>query len=393
MDYSSVFEFDLNEKSLYSCNLLCRKLGDLFDAELKKATIHLSFQNDYFRIIHEESLEGYVLTVFDTDEILYPFILLETELANKPHIYNLLDSSFSKLSERVNKNLVCIFLKCTVIEADKYMFYLTKKIEETKHSFANVTSYPAGRIYDLSYIYPMNIVSFEKHTFLTSSVLTNKELQTVVYQDEFPLEFNLLSDLDACYAMHLLGEAVKFAFPLRWKNFTLYVGMCGYNQALDIRERFVSIITDIARENIQYERGLYENCRGFVCNNEFYSAITATSLVKREISYLPKSIVFIDSGTKLVDEAYFASLGYIVVEEASKESVPISWVTVEKDGEITTNYYIESSSGIALDIKSLSGVYSEENESQLRKLFHFTRRAKNYMNSYDLIPSDFLIFT
>ncbi len=398
LQYPIHYEDALSPKSRYSCDLLCRCLNDVFNPETKKASVSKYFQNDYFKIIRNEILKDRVLIAFDTDNIvmaLHEFCIMTKEFSVEDcSIYYVRDTFYSSSNPKYNTNLCLIFAPCTLLDADHFLVQLN----HFDRNCINVTKLPFGKIFDYTYIYPIEIKSFENDSFLISTILSQEQLFSLIHEDEFVIMFNNLNDLDASYAMYLLGESLQFKFPLRWYNSRLYIAKCGYTQGLEISKKFGEILIDIAKLNVAYRKGLRSNKgtadakeRSFVFENEFYTAGTVDTInaTSNDLGNI-RNVVYAVTD---LDKEYYKSLGYSIFDdEPYKYNVPLSWITTEKDGQIKTNYYVPTTSGILVDIEITNDKYSKTVEDKLKELLNsgtlIRQRARNIMKSYDLIPYD-----
>jgi hypothetical protein len=431
--YDTKYTGPVTPTSKYSCQMIAASLKDRL---IKNPFV----ENDYFSIIAFEESQGRTLIAFDKSWILPAVIkyiendltyementvALREEIAaySKPTewdqipflkgqklklsdliIYPIQDSAFTN-SEGGKSQAYMIFAPANEDEAEKIYLYLYRDtLLYTNTHYLTVKDEPIYKIKDFQYLFPVDVKNLGNYAMISTDQMTFDKLEHIYQFDEVYFEFPAVNDLNGAFATYLLAEKTYFQYSLRWERNILFIGLCGYIQALDIMENFGQVLTEIAKESPIYKElpnyatavSLVEqsDCKCFYHNGTYYAALYSDIQINYKQGGEDVSrIELVNPLTAVDNKEYLRSLGYDINSEPYMYDLDLEYKTYN----LHTLYYYKATNRDEVPVYETDGPYNEELKFKLEKLLRngdlFTQRTKNILRGYPgFIPSDNILF-
>lgn len=410
----------------YSCQILAFGLKDRYNPDTKRLNLKTFVDHDYFSIISSEISQNRTLLAFDKSWILHGIIkyiqeditysidepvLLRQKLAtynseewsnvspqkNPSDIFNVSDISIYNLDD-----MMMIFAPVNRDEAEKIFLYLYRDVQlYTITNYITLKDVPKNKIKDFEYLFPVDVKFFGDYTFISSDQMTFQKLQHAYNFGEIQFEFPHLDELKGSFASYLLAERTSFQYSIKWENNTLYVGLCGYIQAMDLFTTFGQILIEIQKERLYYkEVPNYRTATSFITNTNFkafyylgkyYVAldldqeIPILSQNDNNYSITELSLPLITSDSK----EYLKNMGYDITPSSYHNDLKVNYQTYET----STIYYYDATYEKEIELYEIKGKYDVELQNKLERLlqegFFFTQKMKNITKGYPgFTPSD-----
>lgn len=457
--YDAQYTGSLSPTSNYSCHLVAAGLKDRYNVTTKRLLRTPFVENDYFGIVAFEIRQRRTLIAFDRnwvlpaiityieDDLTYemedtvalrekiatynpvsldpedpiaqwdqvPFLKGEKLSLKDLTIYPFQDSAFST-TQGEKSGCYMIFAPVDQDEAEKIYLYLNRNAQlYTNTHQLTVRDVPINQIKDFEYLFPVEIKYIDHYVIISTDQVTRDQLEHIYEIGEVSFLFPALNDLTGAFATYLLSERMYFQYSLRWELNTLYMGLCGYIQALDLRENFGLVLNEIEKENPYYkELPNYETAAAFVkdsdskCfyhNGKYYAALYSDisipileSKKNKETSKVELICPLIAINRQNSREAarkYLQDFGYDMNPNPDPyfNDLKLGYRTYEIGGIINTLYYYAATNKDEVDLHEINGVHNEEVrirlELLLRSGYFFTQKVRNITRGYpDFIPSD-----
>lgn len=443
----------------YSCQMVAAGLKDRYNI-YNKTLLRRSFvENDYFGIIAFEISQGRTLIAFDRNWVLPAIVTyIENELTYEMEdsvilrekiatynpvsidsensiarwdqvpflngekisiddltIYPFQDSAFST-EEGGKSGSYMIFAPVSLDEAEKIYLYLNRNVLlYTDVHQLTVRDVPINIIKDFQYLFPVELKYIGNYVIISTNQMTRDQLEHIYEIGEISFVFPALSDLTGAFATYLLAERMYFQYSLRWERNTLFMGLCGYIQALDLRENFGLVLNEIEKEILYYkEVPNFETAvalvkesdiKCFYYNGKYYAVLNSdipitpvpakSNKEMSKVELICPLVAITQQNTREDAKKYLQSLGYNTNPnpEPYFNDLKLGYRTFEINGEITTEYFYSATNKEEVDLHEIQGSRNEEVrirlELLLRSGYFFTRKTINITRGYpDFIPSN-----
>lgn len=211
--------------------LIAARLHDKYDPETQSLVRHSFVPYDYFGTAASESR---TLVAFDKSWVV------------------------AALAERLDIGIYpfgddyMVFANVSLDEAEALLVYLyrdTQLYKDTAYLVKRMSLDDAKRYQTL---YPIEYKPLAGHFVLSSTILGQEELEHLYKYGELYVPYPRVDDITGAYAMYLLAESLFFAFSLRWENGVLYMGLCGYIQAMEMARLFADMLTRIQKQGVRF---------------------------------------------------------------------------------------------------------------------------------------------
>lgn len=297
------YKGEITRESLRSCQLVARKLGDIYDSDKNKLTSTTNIRHDYFGIISKEQERGRTLIAFDQDWIL-PILVkfVQTDKINEIHrpeilrstiakynpitsldvpyalaatrtlppkialseenisVYTFSDPDVGNIRDQVQQNYYDQFVQMIFAPVDAdlaeaiFMYLYQQKNYYSAEHYFSVNNVSPDIARDFEYLFPVELKFVQNIAIFSSIEMNRYEMIQAFYRDEVSRKFPRINPLLGAFATFLLAEATSYDCPLTWENLTLTVKHTGYIQAQDLFEQFGRIISEIMSEKIKYHK-------------------------------------------------------------------------------------------------------------------------------------------
>lgn len=319
--YSSQYTGRVTPESLHACQLIARKLGDLYSTQEKRFTRQEFLENDYMGIVKNETEAGRTLIGFGESSILpgiVDYITLEKSyeqsrpealretVATKYNgwdgssgltgktfsldtlkIYSVLESGATPGSKSPTE-MYLIFAPVDATEAGKVLLYLSRNIELYSYSvYLSVKDLPVASGLDFQYLFPVELKYFQDYTLISTDQLTQSSLDHLWKFREVKFPFPDLDPLRGAYAAYLLSESMYYEFLVLWDQGALVLGLGGWLQMKDLLEHYAELLNEINRQRISFEElpdfqtavksAKSTNFKSFYHQGKYYRAATKTT--------------------------------------------------------------------------------------------------------------------
>jgi hypothetical protein len=443
--YDALYIGSTSLTSNYSCQVLAFGLKDRYDIDSRRLIQNPYIEHDYFNIIANEVNQRRTLIAFDKswvlpgiikyieDKITYsigePVNLREKLATYNSDLQREEWSEFVETSQRGEwsegrvkgreikitdlttynfNDLIMVFAPVNIDEAEKIFLYLYRDTQlYTLTNYLTLKDVPINKIKDFQYLFPVEVRFMNDYVFVSSDQMTLEKLQHMYNFGEVQFEFPRLNDLTGAFASYLLAERTFFQYSIRWENNILYVGLCGYIQAMDLFTNFGLILVEIQKERPFYKEVLnYKTATSFVANSDskafyhigkYYLALNTNQEIplfqqenydhaKVELSY---TLVANTQETR----KYLKDMGYDVTPSSYSNNLQLGYHTYEIDGNVSTVYYYSGTNEKEIELHEVSGGHDKliqaKLETLLQKGYFFTQKMKNITRGYiEFTPSD-----
>lgn len=330
--YSSQYTGRVTPESLHGCQLIARKLGDLYSTQEKRFTRQQFLENDYMGILKNETEASRTLIGFGETSILpgivdyftlqksyeqsRPEVLRETvatkyngwsgssQLTGKMlsldslKIYSVLESGATPGSKSPTE-MYLIFAPVDVTEAGKVLLYLSRDIDLYSYSvYLSVKDLPVASGLDFQYLFPVELKYFQDYTLISSDQFTQGDLDHLWKFREVKFPFPDLEPIRGAYGAYLLSESMYYEFLVLWDQGALVLGLGGWLQMKDLLEHYTQLLNEINRERVSFEElpdfqaavksAKTTNFKSFYHEGKYYRAVT--KVTPTEAPLLPSQI-------------------------------------------------------------------------------------------------------
>jgi hypothetical protein len=327
-------------------------------------------------------------------------------------IYSFHDSAFF-IEEGGKSEAFMIFVPINQDEAEKVYLYLNRDFTLYNYNhYLTVKDVPINKLKDFQYLFPVELNFIDQYAIISTDQMTRDKLEHIYEMGEVYFSFPTLNDLTGAFATYLLAEKTFFNYSLRWERNTLFIGLCGYIQALDLVENFGLVLNEIGRDSpIFQELSNYEtavvvaketNIKCFYHNGKYYSAgevnvvgqaqLPAIAREKSKVELISPLVAITQHNTRKEAVKYLQSFGYDVNPEPYSNDIDLEYKTYEINGEVNTMYYYKATNKDEVELHEIYGPHNEEIrnnlEALLRSGYFFTRKMRNITKGYPgFIPS------
>jgi hypothetical protein len=287
--HSSQYTGKVTPESTHGCQLIARKLGDIYSTENRRFTRSPFLENNYMEIIKNETEASRTLIAFGESSILPGVIdyithirsyeqsrpeVLREKVAYKYStsdwenlggltgksfnqdsikIYTVLESGSTPGSKSPTQ-LYLVFAPVDVTEAGKILLYLSRNHDMYSYnSYLSVKDLPVSSGLDFQHLFPVELKYFQDYTLISSDQFTQSSLNHLWMFREVKFPFPDIDPLRGEYAAYLLSESMYYNFLVGWDQGNLVLGLCGWLQMNDLLEHYTKILNDLNRENIVFE--------------------------------------------------------------------------------------------------------------------------------------------
>jgi hypothetical protein len=444
--YDAVYIGETSPTSEYSCQMIAAGLKDQYDIDNKRLKRNTFVENDYFSIVADEVSQGKTLIAFNKNWVLPAVVKyiednmtyqMETTVALREKmatynsdlsydqvpflngqkfelkdltIHSFYDSAFTN-EEGGKSEAFMIFAPVDKDEAVKIYLYLNRDFTIYNYSsYITVKDVPINKLKDFQYLFPVELKFIDQYAIISTDQMTRDKLEHIYEMGEVYFPFFTLDDLTGAFATYLLAERTFYNYSLRWERNILFIGLCGYIQALDLVENFGSVLNEIGREFpvfqelLNYETAVVvakeSNIKCFYHNGKYYSAgqvnvidqMNSSDRSKSKVELISPLIAITQHNTRKEAQKYLQSFGYDVNPEPYSNNIDLGYRTYEIDGIVNTIYYYKATNKDEIELHEVNGLYNEEIRSNLELLlrsgYFFNKKMRNITKGYpDFIPS------
>jgi hypothetical protein len=420
--YEAKYIGKITSTSDYSCQLVAAFLKDRYDIDNKRLVKNTFVENDYFGIISFEANKGNTLVAIDknwilaainkyiTDELTYGMedtVVLREKIAtynsgwDQDPFLGGQKLSINDLTIYSFQDNLMIFAPINKEEATKIYLYLYRDATFfTNTRYLTLKDVAINKIKDFEYLFPVNVDYLQNYVIFSTDQMTLEDLEHIYYFEEIPFKFPGLDDLIGAFATYLLAEKTFFQYSFRWEENTLYIGLCGYIQALDLLEIFKQTLNEVQKESPYYkelsnyvtavEVASQTDSKCFRHNGIYYAALYKDITIPNVDNHNAEPTYPLMN----INREYLQSLGYDTSSpEPYFNNLKLGFITYEIEGVISTVYHYSSTNRKEVDLHEVNGGNSENVrlrlELLLQKGFFFTQKVKNIIKGYPgFIPSN-----